>query len=371
MRSPSEIQVHVPNRLTKPGAPTAKSIALKSGPRVFKTATLFDIPDTKRGGVHHDNLKIETQIRENGGWGPPVDGRSISLEREEIDRLTDFLGARRDGVIPSDRGRYLMLPAGAKAEFLLEQVGALETPDKTDALALLLRHASEKPQMLRDLIERLSTDGDYLEKTVASINLAVYERVVKKLEYLIDTSTREQDFQSLLEEHPWLFGSGYSELLPRRCFVRDQQKDFVTRRTTDGRIEVIEIKTPMNGKSLFAYDADHKNLFPSSALSRVTAQVENYLDSLDGNRNAIKVTDNIDTAKVCAKIIIGRDGDDAQRSSLVRHNGHLNRIEIITFDGLLAIAKRVLRYLQDPVSHDRRGNPPKSQALELDDDIPF
>lgn len=46
--------------------------------------------------------------------------------------------------------------------------------------------------------------------------------------------------------------------------------------------------------------------------------------------------------------MIGRDGDGPQVRALRRLNGHLHGIEVITFDGLLRIARWVLSYLEHP-----------------------
>ena len=42
----------------------------------------------------------------------------------------------------------------------------------------------------------------------------------------------------------------------------------------------------------------------------------------------------------------GRDGDEAQRHALRRFNGHLHRIEVLTFDQLSRTARRVVSYLE-------------------------
>ncbi|MFM7370106.1 MAG: Shedu anti-phage system protein SduA domain-containing protein, partial [Sphaerospermopsis kisseleviana] len=147
-------------------------------------------------------------------------------------------------------------------------------------------------------------------------------------------------------ENPWMFGSEYSAILDRRTWTRDEQQDFVVRRTTDNYMEIIEIKTPLEGKPLFIYDKSHKSYYPAVELSKVIGQVQNYLEKLDGDRNSILANDGEDTNKIRAKIIIGRDGDKDQQKALRRLNGHLYRIEIITFDQLLRIAQNVLNYLQ-------------------------
>lgn len=51
--------------------------------------------------------------------------------------------------------------------------------------------------------------------------------------------------------------SEYSELVDRRTLTCDEQQDFVVRRTVDGYLEIIEIKTPLKGRALFRYDRSH------------------------------------------------------------------------------------------------------------------
>lgn len=135
-------------------------------------------------------------------------------------------------------------------------------------------------------------------------------------------------------------------VLDRRRWTRDEELDFLTRRTTSGDVELIEIKTPMPTKALFVRDSSHKTLYPSADLSKVIAQCQNYVEKLDRQRDAILANDGVDVTKICAKIIIGCDGDANQQAALRRLNGHLHRIHVITYDGLVAIARRVLAYLE-------------------------
>ena len=146
-----------------------------------------------------------------------------------------------------------------------------------------------------------------------------------------------------------MFGSEYSELLDRRRFTRDETLDFMLRRTTDHFLEVIEIKTPLQGASLFRFDADHNCYYISSELAKALAQVEKYLERLDAKRAEILMDDHEDTLKIRGKLIIGRDGDAKQQHALRRLNGHLHRIEVLTLDQLLRIAENVLSYLDRAV----------------------
>lgn len=155
----------------------------------------------------------------------------------------------------------------------------------------------------------------------------------------------------MLERHPWIFGSEYSELLDRRVWVRDQQQDFALRRTVDGYLEIVEIKTPLAGKTLFRYDRSHDCYVPQAELSQVVGQVIHYLDHFDANRNHIELNDSQRVNKIRAKIIIGRDGDERQQETLRRFNAHLHRMELFTFDQLLKIGRQVLSYLEEVVAN--------------------
>jgi len=163
-----------------------------------------------------------------------------------------------------------------------------------------------------------------------------------QLEKYIRADSEEKVFQKLLTENQWMFGSEYSELLDRRKWTRDEQQDFMVRRSADGYVEMVEIKTSLSGKPLFNYDRPHKAYYPGSDLSKAIGQVINYLEKLDGDRHAIKSGIGEDVDKIRAKIIIGRDGDLDQQKALRRLNGHLHRIEILTYDQLLRVAKRSL-----------------------------
>jgi hypothetical protein len=108
---------------------------------------------------------------------------------------------------------------------------------------------------------------------------------------------------------------------------------------------VIEIKTALGGADLFVRDRSRDVWYPRAELSAALAQVLGYLEELDADRLSIKARDSEDVNKVRAKIIIGRDRDQHQVNALRRLNGHLHRVEILTFDQLLRIAERVVSYL--------------------------
>jgi hypothetical protein len=160
-----------------------------------------------------------------------------------------------------------------------------------------------------------------------------------------------------------MFGSEYSELLPRRTWTRDHELDYMLRRTVDDYLEIVEIKTAFSDP-LFIHDASHDSYHPSSKLSPVIGQVMRYIEDVERHRDSILAKDHADTLKIRARAIVGRDGSTEQRAALHNLNAHLNRIEIITFDQLLRIAERVLSMFREEETRD-------GIEGEFDDDILF
>lgn len=196
-----------------------------------------------------------------------------------------------------------------------------------------------------------------------------YRAAYEKLRELVEMpGTPESAFQKHLEENPWMFGSEYSELLARRHWTRDEQLDYMLRRTVDGYLEIVEIKTAFDDP-LFLWDSSHECYYPSAKLSSVLGQVMGYLEEVERDRDKILVKDDEDTLKIRARAIVGRDGDGGHEAALRNFNGHLHGIEILTYDQLLRIAERVLSIFEDDEFDDEPGV--ATPADNFDDDIPF
>lgn len=354
---PTPLVVHptVVNRERHPDLDLIQHATLKEGPRVKKEAAHIVIIDRHTGEVHHDQVTIKTYRKRQGGWHEDPE-HSITLSGEgddEIQKLLDFLSVARSGSTPTESD-YVIVTApkeGIDPQGLQKLLSQLSDTNKADVLADVLAFAAHDATLFQVLLERVEKEPQLFADAAAALNLATYRQAVDQLKSLInsDQRVREAQFQELLTEHPWMFGSEYSELLDRRKWTRDEQHDFVVRRTTDNYIELIEIKTPLEDTPLFLYDRSHDSYYPGAELSKVVGQVQKYIEKLDNDRNAILANDREDTCKIRAKVIIGRDGDIHQRQALRRFNGHLHRIEVLTFDQLLKIAENVLNYLQSVI----------------------
>lgn len=362
-----------------PDIETVNSVLLKDGPKVRKQASLSIIIDRSTGEFHHDAITIKTFKKKKGEWGFDL-GHSITLsseEEDEIQKLMDFVAAARSGSVPKESGDFVVIAAPtAKTDraALQDLLNSLSADGRIDVLANVLENIQHDTNLLPELLDRAAKQPQLFAEAAAALNLATYKAAVGELQGLIASKGKvpEAEFQRLLKENPWMFGSEYSEILDRRKWTRDEQQDFVVRRTTDEYIELIEIKTPLEGRDLFKYDKSHDSFYAGAELSIVVGQVQNYIEKLDRARDSIFANDGEDTTKIRAKIIIGCDGDKDQQIALRRFNGHLHRIEVITFDQLLKIAQRVLDYLEGAL----RPNIPISatstiaQTMEYDD-VPF
>ena len=346
-----EVRSHKIDQSKKPDLDRVDSVTLSEGPRSKKEARYTIIVDRHTGEIHHDSVSIKSYKLKNGEYiDKPEKSVTLSNEKtDEIQTLIDFILAARSQKIPDKSGKYLILEAPNNAtdhQSLVRFLNDLSGAGKIDVLADVLNSISYDRSLFTSLLERASKQPKLFAEAAAALNLVTYKQAHERLKELIaDNTTKERDLQKLLEENPWMFGSEYSELLPQRKLTRNEEQDFIMRRTADNYIEVIEIKTPLNGQKLFSYDSSHDCYYASAPLSKVIGQVQNYLDLIDADRYNVMARDSEDPFKTRAKIIIGQDGDAKELQALRSLNGHLNRIEVITFDQLLNTAKNVMKYL--------------------------
>jgi hypothetical protein len=189
-----------------------------------------------------------------------------------------FILAACEGSIPNLAGNFVVVPTPSETNpsGLQRAINTLSQEGKANLLAEMLNHDSQTPELLDNLMQQAAHNPELFAEAAATLNLARYQQAHSELEHLIATSNREQDFQQLLAQHPWMFGSEYSERLANRVLTRGSQQDFVLRRTSDGYIELVEIKTPLEGRRLSRFDESHQSHYAGAALSTVVGQVQKY-----------------------------------------------------------------------------------------------
>ncbi len=347
-----DVKVRIRDSITNPNVGRIEQVELKSGPRAFRIATLMEILDPIENTIHHYSLKIDSIDKKKAGWfyKPEKSVRIEGNKPDEIDRLFKFLQAHLSGQLSeTDTELHIINSADYESlQNLLTHIPNLASPDKMELLKLIIPLVEDTENYVQELIEVFSSSSSTTVLNIAkSAKYVEYKRVYDEFATLIKTgNSKEQDFQDILNANPWIFGSEYSEVLDRRTWTRDDNLDFMLRRTIDNYLEIVEIKTPFSNP-LFVYDTSHDSYYPSSKLSAVMGQVVRYITEIERNRDAILSKDKCDTLKIRARIIVGRDGNPQLQEALHNFNSHLYRIEIITFDQLLRIADRVINVFDD------------------------
>lgn len=318
-----------------------KTCELKKGKYAFKIAKYWTIRSRKSGKVKHNQLTLQTlRCTQKRGWEWEEE-HTITLSDEgedEIGKLFSFLAglpridAEGEHVVISTRS-----VDGKRFERVLEAIASSDK--KISLIEQILAWIDSDPRVMGGLIRLASDDPERTKSLVAALNYGRYSRAIRELQDLVEGDHRESKYQSFLQEHDWMFGSEYGELLPNRILARGIEVDFPLRRTVDGYLEVVEIKTPLNGLPLFIGD---KHLYARTELTQAISQARDYLALLDENKYMIKSEDGLVVDKVRAKVVIGRTGNEEQQLALRKENAHQDRVETITFDQLIAIGQRIL-----------------------------
>lgn len=358
-----EVIVKIEAALTNPNIRERISAVLKNGPRAFRVATLYEIVDPATQTHHHWCLKISSIDRtKTKGWTFKPD-KSVSLgddDSQELQALEDVLKRARSGQFAGQEGAFHLVPASdwGNIRSLLKAARSADSAVRLRVVRAVLENLAEASVPASEWLKVFTAGSDMIRRTIAiSSRLAQYTKVKDELSALVaEEGVAESSLQGLLSDNPWLFGSEYSELLPRRTWTRDDRLDFMLRRTADDYLEIIEIKTPI-AQPLFRHDRSHDSYAPAAPLAEAIGQVVRYIDEVERNRNSIIATDDCDPLKIRARIIIGRDGDAQQKAALRQLNSHLHRIEVLTFDQLLRIADRVLSVFQETLDKQEPAAP--------------
>lgn len=350
-----DVKVKIRQAYSNPSVRNISQVVLKDGPKVFRIATLLEIIDRSTGAFHHYSLKIDQIARKpKAGWFTDPE-KSVRLEGDspdEVDRLYTFLHAIRSEGAACKSGQIHIIRSDdyQKLEALLDAVPDLATSDKIQLIRTVFDQIQASQATIHDFVAAFEgSNPDSIKHIARASRYIDYRKAIDHLRCLVDTSgTTEQEFQSHLSENPWMFGSEYSQLLPRRKWTRDDNLDYMLRRTVDGYLEIVEIKTAFTEK-LFIHDRSHDSFYPSSRLSTVLGQVMRYVEEVERARDGILAKDGFDCLKIRARIILGRDGDVAEQAALRKFNSHLHAIEILTYDQLMRIAERVVGVFDPPV----------------------
>ena len=329
----------------------SKSVVLKRKKTVTTRAHFWKIPHDS--GVEDIHLKIgryklTADIEEVLEAVTPKS--ELTLDHEEFQGLLKFLGENyepfRQGVkafIPLDRPFDADNAKQIKALFSL--------PNQKELVSFILKN---------ELIP---------EELEAGLRHAQRVKAVKAFEVMQRDNLREQAWQEWFQSNSWVLGSQFVRVLEERAIDTRNISDFLME-AYDGFLDVVEIKRPEGGLTFWAAALDHGNYVPSTELTKAIAQATRYVYEVEREANSLKFlerTGGVRTVKPRCILVFGRsNGWNAHQMEAYRIlNSSFHNLSVLTYDHVLARAKRIAGMDQDGMDGDLESEPP------WDDDIPF
>jgi hypothetical protein len=323
---------------------------VKDGKQVRKTAELLAF------GSDPENPS-STKLQLKAHWtksGKVVDKSSWYCEGEEIEALIAFLTSE----LPPAPGQYMLVKNDRATDELLLRLQGLDLtgPDALELATTLAGKISELTDIAGlEAADLLSTQLELQHKR------SVVERLRS---YVDDPTTLEGPIQELIEENWWLLGASYVRLGPRRSIAVTQEHDIVLERA-DSVMHIIELKRP--GIPNLVISIDGGGHCVGHEINKAVGQALSYLRYTDEHRAHVKDEFGADFRRAQATVLIGHPQhcesvgvtEAEVRSTIRTYNSHLARVEVLTYEDVLAAADRTLGFLgqklseRDPHPRDR------------------
>lgn len=308
---------------------------LKDGTFVKKVAQTV-IVDHKTQGRRVESLTFDEfrKAKKNEPWPEAATSR-ITLDHEAVRKLLNYLLAHKE-LLKLQRSSFYTLLTGT------HELSELD-PSELSALVALVQAAAEQGK-LAEIIK-----PEALQNINAAIHQARYKSAIDQLsQMLANPVLTEDNYKKWFLEHHWVFGTDY--LGPEDgTKIGWASKGDIVLRSVDGYQDLVELKLPT--AEVLKHDRSHKNWFPSTEVSMALAQVIKYFQETEDARMMLAQKEKLPFLKPRARIVIGRSNawEQEQYDALRRLNAILQNIQIVSYDYLLSIAKRMIEYYEKTV----------------------
>lgn len=339
---------------------------IKPRGRTYKTASLqFYGDDPQSPSKARLQIKQCPKIPGNGfDFENPE--RQISLENNEIKALKAFL----DGQFKQD-GHYVRV----ETRDIAKEVSKYDSEE----LAKLLLAIADKAELVKAIRE--AGQADFL--TGILLGQKNHDTLEKLKQIAADKASDEQSFQTILQDNPWMFGGQYVGVEATRTLTTQDQIDIALV-TGDGSLHVVELKRANIPKLVVKYRSHY---IVGKDVHEAVSQGENYLRSLDEEAHIISSKLGFEAHRVFATVVIGHVDHNTEamtRKEFYRtlriYNSHLTRVQVITYDQLIANATNSLKLTSGHISNEYRSavqtgahshSPSNRDPNTLDDDDDF
>jgi hypothetical protein len=278
-------------------------------------------------GRQRANTELHEAIARYGSRNQLI--RVIHIARSTLVEYERFLqDIPERGVLPQDapalRRAFNNLSLDGQSDFLRVSAELLRDP------SLLRRLAHGSNDQIASLLGGALRTFD--------LSIAVDELA----DYLDGEFVREQVYQDWCDRHSWAFGNTH--------VLRDDVRRLDSENVVDmllpdmvGFRDIVELKRP--DEVVLCWDRSHRTHYLSAGCSRAVGQVHKYMDRLhELAREGLVGHPHIVAYHPHATVVIGRSKNwsDAKTRALHGLNERLHGVSVITYDHLLARARRLL-----------------------------
>lgn len=314
----------------------SQQVVIKRGPLVYKTAEITWAADPSTGDQKNQTLKVRTYPKKSLGRGWDFDSPTFKWNcegKDEIEKLKLLLEG-----LTGDTGTWRKIDPNSAAEAIIQLVeeGKISSENAQDIASALSKS--------KDAVDALASSGAGRIFTQA-IQQVQREQTLQKLdEAVTDSSTSEPEIQKIVDSEWWLFGGRFIDKSQRRSLTVLDQLD-IPLICYDGSLHIIELKRAYIPNVVVPYRG-HYIVGPE--VNEAVGQAQNYLRELEEQRDIIKNKLGIECRRISATVVIGHRthalvGDDHLFETLRTYNSHLSRVEVVTFDELIANTRNALR----------------------------
>jgi hypothetical protein len=331
-------------RISQRGLPYITAI-LRQSVRTRTEAALWKI--RHRSGAEEISLKIGRYALVPGK--PPETAKPKSELTLTPDELTALLKLLEDNLEPfqAGAGRWISLDKDLGAGQVKQLKSLFANPDKQQLVEFLTDHDIVPTDLIKSL--------EYRERC----------RAINQLEEMLAGDLTEQPWQRWFQDNDWVLGTEFARILDDRAIDVDHIADYLMQ-AYDGFLDLVEIKRPEGSLKFWADSLDHGNYVPHSDLVKAITQASRYIFEVEREANSAKFLERLGGVRAIKPrcvLIYGRSGawNNAQREAYRILNAGYHNLTILTFDHVLARAKRILNL-------DVESNAPTASAVE---EIPF
>ncbi|MGW3995805.1 Shedu anti-phage system protein SduA domain-containing protein [Amycolatopsis sp. NPDC004772] len=313
---------------TPPGYRHVESTVVHRGENVYKTATLYYVPEQSGDGQLILVVNSWTPRPDFSGFDLRPGASGWTCEDADIAELHRFLSGRFEPAEP-DAPLAAVIRKVQTGEADAGQLAQLAEAlaDAPNGAGILAAHGAG--QVLLD-----------------GIQAAKQRDVITALSEVVrDPAAKENEFQKILEESWWMFGGKFVDKAKRRHLTVMTQLDVPLIRA-DGALHVVELKRACVPDLVIP----HRNYFVvGPEVNKAVGQSINYLREFDEERTTIKEKLGIECRRAFATVVIGDPQhvpDPKAREqvpdTLRTYNAHLGRVEVITYADLIQGAEKAL-----------------------------